>query len=138
VTALGLASWPVIGSACAGCCGSETAFHRVARSLVGDDSEMVQLRGLPGTELGSVGKGGCSQTVRFVSSLGTRLAAPTTSLGGALRSCHSEQGLQELYDGRLDEMAPNSYALLDSLIENVQRGREHPWAHDTEKTAIGP
>jgi DNA-binding IclR family transcriptional regulator len=98
---------------------------------------MVQLRGLPGTELGSVGKGGCSQTVRFVSSLGTRLAAPTTSLGGALRSCHSEQGLQELYDGRLAEMTPNSYALLASLIENVHRGREHRRGHDADKMPVG-
>jgi DNA-binding IclR family transcriptional regulator len=116
----------------------ESAFHEVAQRLVREHNEVVQLAILIGTDILYIGKEDCSQPVRLVSRVGTRLPAHTTSLGKALLSGLSEEELHSLYpDGRLTQMTPHSHTSLASLIDDLQRVRERGWAHDNEETAIG-
>lgn len=127
-----------VGSAYATRFDLESAFHKVARRLVREQNETVQLAILMGTDILYIGKQDCSQPVRLVSKVGTRLPAHTTSLGKALLSCLSEEELHSLYpDGRLTQMTPISHTSLASLIEDLQKVRERSWAHDNEETVIG-
>jgi IclR family KDG regulon transcriptional repressor len=75
----------------------ESAFRRVAKRLVAQYDEPVQLAIPVGTDVLYIGKEDCSQSVRLVSTLGTRLPAHVTSLGKALLSCLPDSEVDLLY-----------------------------------------
>ncbi len=127
-----------IGSAYAARSDLQSAFHQIARRLVEDHNETVQLAILVGTDILYIGKEDSSQPVRLVSEVGTRLPAHTTSLGKALLSCLSEDELHSLYPNvRLAQRTPNSHTSLSSLIQDLSKVRERGWAHDNEEAGLG-
>lgn len=117
----------------------ESAFRHVARKLVQEYNETVQLAVLLGTDVLYIAKEECTQPVRLVSNVGTRLPASVTSLGKALLACLSNDEVNALY-GHLEclpRLTPNSHTTLASLIADLERVRERGWAHDNEEAAIG-
>jgi DNA-binding IclR family transcriptional regulator len=127
-----------VGSAYVACTNLECAFRPVAKRLVSEHNETIQLAILAGTEVIYVGKEESSQPVRLVSHLGTRLPAHITGLGKALLSQLTEQEVEELYGGtQLTQAATNSHASLESLLDDLRQIRERGWAHDNEEAADG-
>lgn len=134
---LGPATYEV-GSAYAGWASLESAFQRVARGLVREHNETVQLAVLEGTDVLYIGKEESSQPVRLVSRVGSRLPAHVTSLGKAILALLPEEELRALYPERsLRKMTSNSHGTLKSLLEDLRRASERGWAHDAEETAVG-
>jgi IclR family KDG regulon transcriptional repressor len=116
----------------------EPAFRRVATHLAARYDEPVQLAILVGTDVLYIGKADCLQSVRLVSTLGTRLPAHVTSVGKALLSCLSAADLDLLYPaGHLAKATVNSIATLAALRDDLRVIRERGWSHDNEEVSIG-
>jgi len=116
----------------------ESAFRRIARQLVRDHNETVQLAILAGRDILYIGREECSQPVRLVSTLGARLPAHATGLGKALLAALPEAELETLYpDGRLPQLTPNTLSSLPALLAELDRTRQRGWAHDREEAALG-
>ena len=127
-----------VGSAYATHSDLESAFHRVARRLVDEHNETVQLAILAGTDILYIAKEDCSQSVRLVSKLGSCLPAHATSLGKALLACLSDDELYALYpEGCFTPLTPHSHTLVSRLVEDLWRVRARGWAHDHEEVAVG-
>ncbi len=116
----------------------ESAFQRVARRLVAEHNETVQLAILTGPEILYIGREDSSQPVRLVSHLGSRLPASATALGKSMLSCLPERELHRLWpDGRLVQVTANSHPTLAHLLEDLRRTRERGWSHDNEEVSVG-
>jgi IclR family KDG regulon transcriptional repressor len=98
----------------------------------------VQLAILVGADVLYIGKQDCLQSVRLVSTLGTRLPAHVTSVGKALLSCLSDSEVDLLYpSGRLVKGTVNSIATMAALLDDLRTVRERGWSHDNEEVSIG-
>jgi IclR family KDG regulon transcriptional repressor len=127
-----------VGSAYTAHLGLEPAFRRVAKRLAAQYDEPVQLAILVGADALYIGKQDCLQSVRLVSTLGTRLPAHVTSVGKALLSCLSDSDVDLLYPaGQLAKATVNSIATLAALHNDLRVVRERGWAHDNEEVSIG-
>jgi DNA-binding IclR family transcriptional regulator len=127
-----------VGSAYTAHLGLEPAFRRVAKRLAAQYDEPVQLAILVGADVLYIGKQDCLQSVRLVSTLGTRLPAHVTSVGKALLSCLSDSEVDLLYpSGRLVKGTVNSIATMAALLDDLRTVRERGWSHDNEEVSIG-
>ncbi len=127
-----------VGSSYVACTDLECAFRPVAKRLVAEHNETVQLAVLAGIEVVYVAKEESSQPVRLVSQLGTRLPAHITGLGKALLSQKSDEEIIETYRGvRLAQGTANSHASLETLLTDLRQTRVRGWAHDNEEASDG-
>lgn len=118
--------------------GLESAFRTVAKRLVAEHNETVQLAILVDTDVLYIGREESSEPVRLVSRLGTRLPASCTALGKALLSGLSAEQLRSLLPHRgLVQLTSNSHHYLASLAEDLELARRRGWAHDMEEAAVG-
>jgi IclR family transcriptional regulator, KDG regulon repressor len=106
--------------------------RRIAEEIVAKCDETVQMAILDGTEAVFVAKVDCSQVVRLVSGVGSRLPAHCTAVGKMLLSSLPESGINNLYKGQdsLVKMTENSITSLSQLKHELRVIRKRGLSYD--------
>jgi len=113
-------------------------FHQIARRIVEECGETVQLAILDQTEVIYIAREDGTRQVQLVSNVGRRLPAHATGLGKALLATLPNGDIDALYAGRqLPILTAHTIKTLDQLKEELDRVRELGYAHDNQESSEG-
>jgi IclR family KDG regulon transcriptional repressor len=106
--------------------------RKIAAQNVEKCDETCQMAIRDNTEVVFVVKEDCSQALRLVSSVGTRLPAHCTGVGKMLLSALTNEEIIQLYDGKdeLIKMTENSIISVSKLIKELEIIRRRALAFD--------
>ena len=105
---------------------------RIAAGIVAKYDETVQMAILDQIEVVFVAKADCSNLVRLVSTVGSRLPAHCTGVGKMLLSALPDERIVEMYKDQpqLTKMTANSFTIVPKLLQELEAIRKRGLSYD--------